>query len=108
MRVRHAALAGSAVAAMSLATTVMASVQASASVHTAAAPVHATTATATSVGSAAGLLLGLLVVLAVAAVSFMLRLRVAGPEARRTLVLPEARVTAQPVAAVSWSVALAD
>jgi hypothetical protein len=107
MRVRHAALAGSAVAAMSLATTVMASVQASASVHTAAMPVQTTTAT-TSVGSAAGLLLGLVVVLAVAAVSFALRLRVAGPGARRTLVVPERARTAQPRAAVSFATALAD
>jgi hypothetical protein len=106
MRVRHAALGGSAVAAMSLATMVMASVQASASVHPAAAPVQTTTTATTSVGSAAGLLLGLLVVLAVAGVSFALRLRVAGPGARRTLVLPEA--TTQPRAAVSFAVALAE
>jgi hypothetical protein len=90
MRVRQAALAGSAVAAMSLATTLMASTQAAAGVHTSAAATVRTTVSTTSVGSAAGLLLGLLVVVAVAAVSFALRLRVAGPAARRTLVLPEA------------------
>jgi hypothetical protein len=104
MRVRHAALAGSAVAVMSLATTVMASIQASASVTPAAAPAQAATAT-TSVGSAAGLLLGLLVVLVVAAVSYTLRLRVAGPAARRTIVLPAA---SQPRTAVSFAVAVAD
>jgi hypothetical protein len=72
MGIRHAALAGTAVAAMSLATTLMASVQASAGVHvTPDAPLRVATTT-TNVGSAAGLLLGLLVVLV--AVSFVVAL----------------------------------
>ena len=107
MRARHLALAGSAIAAMSAATSLLASAQATASVRTTAVPAQ-TTADLAPVGSAAGLLFGLVVVLAVAAVSFALRLRVAGPGARRTLVVPEAARTAQPRQAVSFATALAD
>lgn len=105
MQKRHAVIAGSAVAAMSVATTLMASAQAAASVHAPAAAPVATSVATTSFGSAAGLLLGLLVVLAVAAVSFALRLRVAGPGARRTLVLPERPAAVQPRNAVSFGMA---
>ena len=108
MRIRHAALAGSAVAAMSMATTLVASSQAAAAVHSTAAAPATTTVAMSPVGSAAGLLLGLVVVVLVAAVSFAFRLRVAGPGARRTIVVPEVARTAQPRAAVSFATALAD
>jgi hypothetical protein len=75
MRARHSLLAATAVSLLSMGTVLMASVQASAAAPVAAPSLPSTSvATATaSVGSAAGLVVGLLTVLAVAAVSFILR-----------------------------------
>lgn len=93
VRIRHAMAAGTAVALLSAATALMASATASAGVATqvaAAAPAPVSTASA---GSVAGLLLGLLFVLAIAAVSFIVRVGAMRRTPARVISIPEARVT---------------
>lgn len=96
MRIRHAMAAGTGVALLSAATTMMATVTASAGVTTqslAQAPVSQIgTAPA---GSAAGLVLGMLFVLGTAAVSFVVRVGAVRRTPRRVISVPEARFSQQ-------------
>jgi hypothetical protein len=95
VRIRHAMAAGSAVALLSAATTMMASATASAGVTSATAPAPVATVTqvgTVSYGSIAGLVLGLLFVLLLAAVSFAVRVRSGRRAPARTISVPEARI----------------
>jgi hypothetical protein len=86
--------AGTAVALLSAATTLMASATASAGVTAAAAaPAPAASQVSTaSFGSAAGLLFGLVFVLLLAAVSFYVRVGATRRAPARVIAVPEARV----------------
>lgn len=94
MRIRHAMLAGTAVTLLSVATVLMASTNASAHVPAQApaagdAVVSGTVVTTAAFGSVAGLLVGLLLVLAVAAVSFVLRTGVVRRTPAAVITIPE-------------------
>lgn len=96
MRIRHAMAAGTGVALLSAATTLMASATASAGVTTqtlAQAPVSQIgTAPA---GSAAGLVLGMLFVLGTASISFVVRVGAGRRMTGRVISVPEARFAQQ-------------
>ncbi|MEO6714054.1 MAG: hypothetical protein ABIM89_11580 [Mycobacteriales bacterium] len=102
MRIRHAMAAGSAVALLSAATSLMASASASAQATVQlAAPAPAAMGATTSAGSSAGLVLGLLAVIGIAAVSFVVRLSTvrSSPKSRRVITIPEAAFVLQRVPA---------
>jgi hypothetical protein len=105
MRVRHALLASAAVTLLSVGTVLMASVQASAAAPAAAPSVSSATVVGatTSFGSAAGLILGLLAVLAVAAVSFVLRTGAVRRVPARSITIPEVALGATRVYAGAFA-----
>lgn len=96
MRIRNALAASAGVAMLSVGTSLMASVTASADVASAVvaqAPV-AQVATAPA-GSAAGLVLGMLFVLGTAGVSFVVRVGAGRRTPSRVISVPEARMSRQ-------------
>lgn len=98
MRIRHAMAAGTAVALLSAATTLMASATASAGVATQVAPAPAAAVAVAQVGtaaagSAAGLAFGLLLVLGIAAISFVVRVGATRRTPARVITIPQARST---------------
>ncbi|MEP7055350.1 MAG: hypothetical protein ABI912_08895 [Actinomycetota bacterium] len=106
MRIRYAMAAGTAVALLSAATTLMASASAASGVTTAvAAPSPATVNAVQAVhagsgfGSAAGLLLGLLFVLVIAAVRYHVQVGAGRRAPARVITVPEARVSPRFIAA---------